>query len=271
MINPRTVVRNGLRRSPLRRLVMMARHTGLRHDDIFLASYPRSGNTWMKSLLASCLFGKAMENFSDTVNPVIPIVGYHRGVPAIEQLSARIIKTHEAWRPAYRKAIWIVRDPRDVVLSEFKLQLRTGSFGGSFEQFVERFVGPDRNAPPNWATHTSSWHQAAQQAGDAILCLHFEELKRDPKEQLARVLRFLNVTAQDAMIDRALEQNSIAKMAQRHASYDATLSDGEQKIPAVNKGQAGGWRTNLSVEHRTMVEDAFGDVMEDAGYERAGI
>lgn len=264
-----TSIKNSLRKTPFRKLVMRYRHRGLTNRDVFLASYPRSGNTWLKSLLSSVLFGEAMQNFSDTEDPVIPIVGFHHGVDPILPDEARLIKTHEAFQPEYDRALVIVRDPRDVVLSEYRLQLRFRQFFGSFDEFVAHFVTDSSNGPPNWGFHTESWLNAPL-SEESQLLLHFEKLKADTPRELRRVLEFLAIATDDESIEAAISQNTVDHMARRHASYDSGLKNGTKAdIPAVNKGKAGGWRESLTGDQVRRIEAAFGQTMARLGYERS--
>lgn len=269
MPSPITLIKNGLRRSPLRKAVMTCRHVGLSGSDVFLASYPRSGNTWLKSLLTSCIFGKAMQNFSDTVDPVIPIVGYHRGVKPLLRDAGRIIKTHESFRPQYQRSIWVVRDPRDVVLSEYKLQLRSGIFSGKFEDYLSRFTTTERNGPPDWQTHTKSWLQGPTN-NSAVLKIRFEDMRKDTGKELGRALSFLGLDSGPEVIEAALQQNSLTSMADRHAAYDKTLGKAvKTNLPAVNQGLSGGWRTALQPQQIASIEESFGRTMEELGYQRS--
>lgn len=268
MLSPFTAVKNGLRRTPLRKTVMAFRHTGLNTSDVFLASYPRSGNTWLKSLLASSIFGEAMENFSDTVNPVIPIVGYHRKSKPLLPDAGRIIKTHESYRPEYSRAVWIVRDPRDVVLSEYRLQLRSQVFVGAFEDYVQQFTRADSNGPPNWMQHTESWIDSGMADNTELLSVRFEDMKRDVAGQLERVLKFMGLESSPQIVETAISQNSLHSMAVRHAAYDKTLAI-QSSLPAVNQGKTGGWREQLTAGQIEMIEDYFGPTMARLGYDRS--
>lgn len=272
MIMPLTVIRNRLRRSPLRRMVMSYRHRGIGDADVLLASYPRSGNTWLKSLIASCLLGEPLQNLSDTVNPVIPMVGYHRGTRPLLKNSGRVIKTHEGYRPEYKRAIWVVRDPRDVVMSEYKLEVRSNRCFGTFDEFLQDFIHQRAGGRATWQTHTQSWLDSALHQSGNVLFIAFEQLRAEPGEQLQRVLRFLDAPFDQSSIAKALEQNSIQMLAERHAAYDRTLGSAiRAEIPAVNRGLSGGWRDQLPPAAVQSIEQQFGDVMERVGYRRSKI
>src|SRR5690349_14565733 len=92
-------LRERLQASPVRRLVVARRHAGLTRRDAFVASYPRSGNTWLRFVLADLASG-APVGF-ETVERIVPTVGHHATAPALTAAGGRLIKTHEPHRAAY--------------------------------------------------------------------------------------------------------------------------------------------------------------------------
>src|SRR5215831_7110332 len=93
--------KSGLRK-PLNRI----RHWGLDPNDAFIASYPRSGNTWLRFVLFDVLVSGQISGF-DEVNHIIPEVGLHiSGYPLLPG-RGRLIKTHEPYQKEYRKAIYL--------------------------------------------------------------------------------------------------------------------------------------------------------------------
>ena len=262
------IVRRSLRSTPLRGAVMAYRHLGLRSTDVFLASYPRSGNTWLKSLICSSLFGTAMTDFSDTINPVIPIVGFHRNVQPLLKRNGRLIKTHESFRSEYQRAIWIVRDPRDVLVSEYRLALRTKRFQGTLDNYSNYFVKQPILTGTNWQHHAISWFSANSRERSHLLCLRFEELRTNTRQNLERILLFLDITPNDEMLDRAIEQNNIRSMAIRHSEYEKSRGDAiDARIPAVNSGDTGRWLGVLSPTALECLNRTFGETMCLLGYD----
>ena len=71
-------IRHKASKTLLRAPVIWMRHRGIDRNDIMIASYPRSGNTWLRFLLTKILTGRSAA--FDDVNNVIPEIG--------------IIKTH---------------------------------------------------------------------------------------------------------------------------------------------------------------------------------
>ncbi|MGC1371780.1 MAG: hypothetical protein WA824_06540, partial [Candidatus Sulfotelmatobacter sp.] len=53
------------------------------------------------------------------IRQLVPDIGQQDAAQPLLAQDGRLIKTHEPYRPAYKKAIYLVRDARDVALSEF--------------------------------------------------------------------------------------------------------------------------------------------------------
>ncbi len=97
-------LRHELSKTGLRSPLLWIRHHGFRPSDIFTASYPRSGSTWLRFILAEILAGQS-SGFKG-VNLLSPDVGEHSGAQPLLPGAGRLIKTHELYRPSYKKAIY---------------------------------------------------------------------------------------------------------------------------------------------------------------------
>src|SRR5271169_1782765 len=93
-------------------------------DDTFLVSYPKSGNTWVRMLIANFLSPDKPADFRD-MNRLVPDPGAQTKRHFAKMPRPRVIKSHSVFDPRFPRVIYIVRDPRDVVISEYHYQRKT--------------------------------------------------------------------------------------------------------------------------------------------------
>src|SRR5881397_1861057 len=84
-------------------------------DDVFIVSYPRSGNTWTRFLVGNLVYQDEPVTFANIESRIPEIYLFPdrvlRSLPR-----PRMLKSHECFDPRYQRVIYIVRDPRDVVV-----------------------------------------------------------------------------------------------------------------------------------------------------------
>ena len=79
-------------------------------DDIFLVSYPKSGNTWTRFLLGNLMNPNDCITFAN-VERKVPDIYAESKMTLKKTPRPRLIKSHECFDPRYRRVIFIVRDP----------------------------------------------------------------------------------------------------------------------------------------------------------------
>jgi len=95
-------------------------------DDTFLVSFPRSGNTWTRFLVCNLINPDDPVNFAQLESRIPEIYDVtDRALRAFPR--PRIIKSHECFDPRYKKIVYIVRDPRDVLISYYDFSSSAGS------------------------------------------------------------------------------------------------------------------------------------------------
>ena len=252
-------------RSPLRAPILWARHLGLDISDVFLASYPRSGNTLLGFTLAE-LLSRVPCTF-ENVQRIVPEIGVHGEAFPLLPGGGRLIKTHERYRTQYRRAIYIVRDVRDVLLSSFGRQSAMGLLNGSnLDHYIEPFLQGRMSRWGAWQDHVEQWlHSPLAQNGN-LLVLHFEQILGNVEDALARILQFLSIPANSAAIHQAAFNNTIEKMRDKEF-VSATLPRTESAAGRlVNSGTVNGWRNRLSCDQLSLVEKYAGKTLARLGY-----
>jgi hypothetical protein len=240
-------------------------------DDVFLTSYPRSGNTWTRFLVGNLVYQNEPVTFL-TVERLVPDM-YKSSDRVLRNLARpRIVKSHECFDPRYRKVIYIVRDPRDVAVSNYhwELKLRSVRDGLPIEDFVPRWMEPEFwPRIGSWGDHVTSW-LSTRQGKKGFLLLRYEDLKKDPQRALAQVADFLGIEPSLERLQRAVELSSADNMRklekQESAQWVATTLTRQDK-PFVRNATSGGWKTVLPEQTVAYIEKHWGHLMRDLGYE----
>lgn len=233
-----------------------------RPDDQFVAAFPRSGSTWLRTMLTDVLVPGAEGNPS-VFNARIPGIKLRR-VPALRALSSpRLLMTHSPWQPALHRAVYVVRDGRASVVSYYHyLTTRKGQVM-SFETFFERYMGGAYGVP--WHQHVESWlGKGAPRMGDDLLVVHFEGMKANREEALARVTRFLGIEADEAAIRWAAGRASLDNARRIEAQRRGALARGDASF--YRGGQGYSSDSPLQGELLARFEAASARALALAGY-----
>jgi hypothetical protein len=190
------------------------RQLAVRRDDTFIVSYPRSGNTWTRFLIANLLFPDQRISFTN-IEQLIPDAEalssrYLKSLP-----SPRVIKTHQYFDHRYAKVLYIVRDPRDVLVSYYHFYRKYRHIADDYpiDQFIHGVVNGALGATEwgTWAENVGTW-VAARSGQPTFLLLRYEEMMADTPAELAKAAQFFGVDATPAQLCRAIENSSADRL-----------------------------------------------------------
>jgi hypothetical protein len=248
----------------IRPLVATMRYRGVETRDVLIASYPRSGSTWLRFLLYEVLVGRS-PNWQE-VNNGIPYVGWHRDAPRLLPDEARVIKTHDKKRGPCERVVYLVRDPRDVVLSEYRLSLRGGG-RRQLDDFVAAAAAGKTSPFGSWSDHVEHWLGGNSAGTDNLLRLRFEDLRADTARTLQNVLGFMRATVDPDAVEQAIVNNSLSRMKEKE---DRAPADEVKKTPTthrfVSEGSVKGWRKKMTEQQAMLIEDASRHWLIELGY-----
>jgi hypothetical protein len=252
-------------RTRLRAPLVHLRHLGLDLSDVFLASYPRSGNTMLRFILAEALAGEPSS--FDNIQRTIPEIGVHANARALLPCNGRLIKTHEPYRSSYRRAIYIVRDVRDVMLSCFARESAMDVLHiRSLDDYVLPFMQGRMTRFGSWQDHVESWlNSPLAQRGDLLL-LNFEDVKKDLEGTVLRCLQFLGVNIDPVLILDAVRNNSLQKMRGKEDMARLLPKSPRELGRWIGRGSVQGWRTELTIDQLKVINELAGKHLARFGY-----
>ena len=226
-----------------------------RPSDIYVATYPRSGTTWMQFILYLLTSDRSMafEHLSQ-VSPWFErslALGTRRATDFESLPEPRVFKTHltPEWLPSIGRAIYVERDGLDVALSYYHLYRSHLGYRGTLDEFFDRFMQGDLQYR-SWFDHTERWRAHAQQHPDEVMCLRYERMVEDLSDVVARAARFIGRPTADAERAEVAAMASFDFMRAHHNRFDpiteARLDKGQIHDAFIRRGQRGDGRDNFS-------------------------
>lgn len=248
-------------RTPLRAPLVWWRHRGLNSSDMFFAAYPKSGTTWARFVLFEMLSGKA-SGFKAT-NQQMPGVGMHHNALRLLPNGGRLVATHEYFRKQYHRSIYMVRDARDVLLSEFAFLSALEYYNQDQNSFVNTFLYTVVSAYGPWHKNVTSWLDSPIANNGNMMLVRYEDLRKDPVPLFAQMADFLGATVSEQKITEAVENNSIQNMRKKEDKEPVRASI---KGRFVRDGKVRGWVSKLTPEQVALIDKVAGPTLQRLGY-----
>ena len=283
---------------------------------IWLASYPKSGNTMLRSMLASYFYSeKGIYDYS-TIKKITQfpssklfqklglrvddneemIKNYIKAQSLINKKnSITFLKTHSQlihYKNTYPftdlkntlGVIYIVRDPRNVVLSYADFGTKTLDFYCS--QMIEKnYIGGNPTASINaanrtlvlsgtWASNYNSWKSFKDQ--NKYLLVKYEELITKPEKCFLRILEFVHRLGKSKFQVNQIKFENTLKTTTFEYLKKKEKKDGfleasnnkrtKKKIDFFDKGPGRNWKNELNINIKNKIEIAFKKEMVELEY-----
>jgi len=246
-------------------LELSHRLIGSRQGDRYVVASPRSGSTWLRTMLTA-LIHPDVRVTPPLFNATIPSVSI-RTVSRIRQLpDPRTIMTHAGWRPEVKRAVYVVRDGRDSLVSRFHYEItRQGlqdqvDFRAFFDRYERGVYGQ------TWHDNVESWlSEGKATLGAQLLVVRFEDLKADTPHHLQRIAAHLGIPSDDARAVRAVEDASISRMRRLEKQKSGDVVNPNASF--YRGGKTGGWRDYLQGDLQDRFQRLASRAMGMAGYE----
>ncbi|MEO0750702.1 MAG: sulfotransferase domain-containing protein [Pseudomonadota bacterium] len=269
---------------------------------VWLASFPKSGNTWTRIFLANYLvngdkpvpinqahrFAMA-DSILKTYNMVAGRSIDPRNVDLVLQLRGQVlrgvvangadvnfVKTHNMpgtirGKPLIpneltRSAIYVIRNPLDVVLSYAR------HFGCSHERAVTSLANKANNIAPTehtvpqflgrWDDHVKGWTGPSEYP---CLVLRYEDLLSDAETEFSKLLTHIGIPVDMPRLQKAIRFSSFKELSEQESS-EGFEEKSQQAKSFFSRGEADQWKTDLAPELIEKVRANHGKTMKKFGY-----
>jgi hypothetical protein len=209
--------------------------------DFIIASFPRSGNTWLRLLVADILEQRA--GLPTGTRLPIPI---DRVIPDLDadpvtdidpriDLGFRLLKTHDRYQPTQPRAVYVVRRPDDALVSYYYFHRRYPHLQKVAKAGPDSFV---RRHATDWLAHVRSY-LAGVGRGAPILVLTYEQMQEDAASALRRVMASIGVQATSGEVQRAAAHHEFGRRRALEAQTQASVEPDQYfyRVGAVGTGQ----------------------------------
>ena len=263
----------------------------------WIASFPRSGNTWVRALITAYI-NQGIVDINSIMQTGDKSPEYYDGIvkrpikewsmtdqalikPAammrmLEDAGGNLmLKTHDcnvdlsgvAQIPhdITRAAIYIIRDPRDVALS-FKNHYNTASNEIAVDRmldgtFLTRFPNKGLFVPQlSWNIHIASW---MRELPYPVYALRYEDLLAKPFDIFSEIIKFLKLDYDAELARKTIEACAFDKMKKQEKKKGFRETVGQEFF---HKGKAQRWKSELEPELQDRIVKACRNEMQIVGY-----
>ncbi|XP_071484082.1 sulfotransferase 1A1-like [Diadema antillarum] len=265
----------------------------VRHDDIFVITYPKSGTTWMQQIMLLVKFDGDIDNqggrnvmelvpFLDMLDIFTSPDNFEEATPIIltacDMPSPRMLKSHAPTRllpvdlrgdEPKAKVIYVARNPKDVAVSyyHFCRFARGLPFYETWDLFFEEFLA-GRAPQGNWFENVLPWWRRRNHPN--VLFLKYEDMQKDLKGAVKQVARFMEKSLADDVIDRIVEASRFDRMKIDTQSNPDSLfpkTDTAKKEGAsfMRKGAVGNWKHYFTVDQNRRFDKLYARKLAGTG------
>ncbi|KAJ9536270.1 hypothetical protein OSB04_un000542 [Centaurea solstitialis] len=281
---------NGFWLDPLYIKSNLLLHTYFRSQssDIFLASFMKSGTTWLKALMFS-IINRHRYTISDHYllqhgpQSTFPHIDSEFDRPTIDFSHfppPRLFATHFSQTllpPSMTscKLVYVCRDPKDVLISKwhFMNQIRLKDRPPlSLDEAFELFCQGVSDFGPFWE-HVLSYWRASLDSPDKVLFLKYEEVKKQPEVELRKLAAFMGQSFtteenENGVVEEIVKLCSFENLSNlevnKNGVNDFKVVEVENRL-FFRKGEIGDWKNYLSEEMKERIDKITDEKFKGSG------
>lgn len=232
--------------------------------NIIIVGYPKSGTNWLSRLAADLLQCNFLGDWGfETVNV--------SGIKTENNVSEfQIYKSHHTFNELEKasnkkvhKIIYIIRDPRDIVISgayffnfhsslssffrrlRIHTVLRNLSFEKKKKEMIQAVLYGNKKITPwlevPWALHYKDYHKKE------MLFIKYEDLLNNPENELKNILNYLDLEVNTLQITESIKNQSFKKRQK-----EVHQQDHKNLIKLIRKGSSGYWKNEFTKEEKKL-------------------
>ena len=229
-------------------------------EDLLIVSFPRSGSTWVRFMLANLIVGSDRPLGFETMEEHVPDLH----TPGIEDIlrkmpPGRLLKSHSLYDQQYKRVVYLVRDGRDTMVSYYHYHC-PHNLQATFIDFlrIHHVIWPGA-----WHRHVESWLD--HKDGLSLLLVRYEDLLTDPDDQLRRIADFAALPADQERIAQAVRNCEFATLQKIETEKGGFRTD-NPGFRFFRTGRSGTWKEYFGPEHKELFKRLANPTLLRLGY-----
>ncbi|XP_072312705.1 sulfotransferase 1C2 [Eucyclogobius newberryi] len=249
-------------------------------SDLLIATYPKAGTTWTQEIVDLLQHNGDAEACKRAPTPVrSPFLEICSPKPIPSGLDLlknmeppRMIKTHLPFQlvpPGFWenkcKTIYVARNAKDNLVSYFHFDRmnQTQPEPGPWDDYIHKFMRGNTGWG-SWYDHVKGYWAEREKMN--ILYLFYEDMKENPRREVERIMRYLDLSVSDEVISRIVELTSFKNMKENpmtnYSCVPAPVFNHEVS-PFMRKGEVGDWRNHFTPEQSNIFDEDYKEKMKD--------
>lgn len=228
----------------------------------FIAAYPRSGSTWLRTMVVNVLYPDTHSN-PEIFNKVIPGSTLTRVFTAYNSPTPHILSTHSKYLPTIKRAVYLIRDGRHSVTSFYRYTTSREGINLSFSKWLDYYS--KGLFGPRWDQNTISWlNKGCQEMKENLLVEKYEDFLIDPISELGKVCNFLNISFTNEDLIRSVDASTINKMREWERKLGGEITDPNASF--YRGGKTNEWEHLLTEEDKERFMQISSAALQLGGY-----
>ena len=228
----------------------------------YIAAWPRSGSTWLRTLLSSVRRPES-DGDPEVFNREIPGVALRQAVSLFNAPEPRLLMSHSMYRRQIPRAVYVLRDGRDSIASFYHYTTTRQGQPMLFDDWYALYL---RGAfGDRWDQNVESWlRQGREVLGDNLMVQRFEDLRADPHAALRSICQFLGMDPSEQQLAAAVAAGSLENGRRWERHYLGKIDSDNASF--YRGDNADRWQTLFSDEHQEKFMSLSAPAMRLGGY-----
>ena len=162
------------------------------------------------------------------------------------------------------KIIVISRNPLDSCVSRYYHAFNPHKLGWTFPAWAALWLSGN-SSYGSWFHWVRDWRERSRRNLDQILWVQYEDMKKNPREEIEKIRLFLNIASDDdRLVQRVFEGSTFDSMKKQSMKESSKERSGDF-LGHLRKGIAGDWRNHFTDEIKKEFIDKFDRELEGTG------